>query len=52
MLAQLGVRGVDLDAAGVERTTAEELLEVHSTFEANALAKARYYHQVAGASQR
>lgn len=42
-LEALGFRVVDLDAAGVARTTAEDAVEAFETFEENALAKARYY---------
>ena len=43
---------VDLAGAGVEEQPAEDALEVHPTFEANALAKARYFHGRAGGTGR
>jgi XTP/dITP diphosphohydrolase len=43
-----GVRVVDLAEAGIAESAAEEDLEAHDTFEANALAKARYFHSVTG----
>jgi XTP/dITP diphosphohydrolase len=41
----LGVAVVDLHAAGVPESSEEDDLEVHETFEENALAKARYYFE-------
>ena len=38
----------DLDGAGVEYHAAEEALEPHDTFEANALSKARYFAKRSG----
>jgi XTP/dITP diphosphohydrolase len=43
-----GVRVIDLVQAGVEESNEEEQLEVFSTFEENALAKARYFHARTG----
>ncbi|MHB1267747.1 MAG: non-canonical purine NTP pyrophosphatase [Acidithiobacillus ferriphilus] len=43
LLAEAGWRAVDLDAAGIAESAAEDLLETAETFEANALAKARYF---------
>jgi XTP/dITP diphosphohydrolase len=39
---------MDLGQAGVAKSPAEEHLEPHETFEANALSKARYYHALTG----
>jgi XTP/dITP diphosphohydrolase len=39
---------LDLDAAGVTASSAEEALEPHATFEENALSKARYFFDVTG----
>jgi len=39
---------VDLDAAGVAPSPAEEGLEPHETFEENALSKARYFFELTG----
>ena len=38
-----GIELIDLDGAGIERSADEETIEIHDSFEANALAKARYY---------
>jgi XTP/dITP diphosphohydrolase len=43
-----GIRVVDLADARIAESAAEDELEVHPTFEANALAKARYFHAVSG----
>ena len=48
MLAGRGIRAISLTEAGVAESAAEEALEVFETFEANARAKAAYYHQVTG----
>ncbi len=40
--------GETLDAIGVEESVEEDTLEVHATFEANALAKARYFAKRTG----
>jgi XTP/dITP diphosphohydrolase len=48
LFADLGVAVVDLDAAGVAESAAEETIEAHETFEANALAKARYFFEASG----
>lgn len=49
MLRAHGWDVVDLDGAGVpERPEAEDALESAETFEANALAKARYFHALSG----
>lgn len=39
---------MDLAEAGIAESAAEDSLEVHATFEENALAKARYFHLVSG----
>ncbi len=48
MLAAHGIRGVGLADAGVAEGPAEEGIEVFDTFEANALAKARYFARLTG----
>lgn len=45
---KLGYRVLDLQAAGVAPSAAEEAIEVHDTFEDNATAKARFYHAASG----
>jgi XTP/dITP diphosphohydrolase len=40
-----GVRGVTLDALGLAETADEETIEAFDTFEANALAKARWFYE-------
>jgi XTP/dITP diphosphohydrolase len=47
-LAANGWQACTLTELGVEETPAEELLEVHETFEANALAKARHFARLIG----
>jgi XTP/dITP diphosphohydrolase len=47
-LAQLGYRIVDLNDAGVEPSPLEETIEAFSSFEENAVAKARYYADASG----
>jgi len=39
---------LDLDAAGVQASPAEDALEPYETFEENALSKARYFFEVSG----
>ena len=39
---------VDLSAAGVKYSDAEEVIESYATFEENALAKGRYFHDLTG----
>ncbi|HMA24426.1 MAG TPA: non-canonical purine NTP pyrophosphatase, partial [Gemmatimonadaceae bacterium] len=39
---------VDLRDAGIAESPVEDTLEVHATFEENALAKARHFHAVTG----
>jgi XTP/dITP diphosphohydrolase len=48
LLAAAGFEPVDLATAGIEESAAEEALEVHGTFEENALAKARHFAALAG----
>ena len=48
LFAAHGVRVVDLADAGVAESPAEDELEIHETFEANALAKAQYFHSLTG----
>lgn len=49
MLAEFGCVAQTLDTLGVPESEAEEALEVHDTFEANALAKAHYFATLTGA---
>lgn len=48
MLEAVGIRVLDLGVAGVAYEPAEEDVEVHETFAANARAKARYFARRAG----
>jgi XTP/dITP diphosphohydrolase len=48
MFATAGFEVVDLAAAGIAETADEDLLEDADTFEANALAKARYFRAKSG----
>lgn len=48
LLADTGVELVSLDDVGVAAHPAEEQIEVFDSFEANALAKARYYRDLTG----
>jgi XTP/dITP diphosphohydrolase len=43
-----GLRFIDLDEAGVPVTPGEDTIEAFETFEENALAKARWFHQITG----
>jgi XTP/dITP diphosphohydrolase len=43
LFAGVGMRVVSLDEIGLAETADEDALECHDTFEANALAKARYF---------
>ena len=43
LFADVGLDVIDLEQAGIAERPEEEEIEVHDTFEANALAKARYY---------
>ena len=46
LLRDAGVNALDLTEAGIAETAIEDALETESTFEANALAKARHFHRV------
>jgi len=48
ILADAGLSGVTLDEFGIEYSPEEEDIECFDTFEANALAKARYFHARSG----
>ena len=48
LLANAGFDVIDLAAAGVAESAAEDLLESFETFEDNALAKAQYFHRATG----
>jgi len=48
MLSDAGYDVIDLEAAGVPETPAEDGLEKYETFEENALAKGRYFTSVIG----
>jgi XTP/dITP diphosphohydrolase len=48
LIRDASVSLVSLDDAGVERHPAEEGIEIHDSFEGNALAKARYYRSLTG----
>lgn len=48
LCAEFGWRVVDLAALGIPETADEETIESFSTFEENALAKARYFHARSG----
>lgn len=48
ILATAGMRAVNLSQAMIPLTDAEEGIECFDTFEANALAKARYFHELSG----
>jgi XTP/dITP diphosphohydrolase len=48
LFARAGIEVVTLDALGLDEKAEEDALEVFDTFEANALAKARYFHQQTG----
>jgi XTP/dITP diphosphohydrolase len=43
LFAEAGIAVIDLDEAGVAEQADEEQIERHDTFEANAVAKARYF---------
>ena len=45
LFAAAGLAVIDLPEAGVVESAEEDALEVYDTFEENALAKARYFHQ-------
>jgi XTP/dITP diphosphohydrolase len=48
MFAAAGIDVVDLNAANIRETSDEDALETATTFEENALAKARHFHRVSG----
>jgi XTP/dITP diphosphohydrolase len=48
LFAGAGIAVIDLLEAGIDERAEEDELEVHDTFEANALAKARYFAARAG----
>jgi XTP/dITP diphosphohydrolase len=48
LFAAQGLSVIDLDEAGVAERPEEDALEVFTTFEENALAKARYFHRLTG----
>jgi XTP/dITP diphosphohydrolase len=48
MFSSAGIPVIDLTEAGIASSAEEELLEVYSTFEENALAKARYFAKRSG----
>ena len=48
LLAANGIDAIDLVAAGIPESPDEDDLETAETFEANALAKARYFHALSG----
>ena len=45
ILASEGLQGMTLDDAGIAASADEEHIEIFDTFEENALAKARYFHE-------
>jgi len=47
LFADAGIVVATLDEAGLEESPAEDALEAFATFEANALAKARYFRELA-----
>lgn len=48
LFAQAGIDVVTLDVAGIGESKDEDTIEVFSTFEENAVAKARYFHEKSG----
>lgn len=48
LFAAHGVRVIDLHDAGIGESIGEDSLEAHDTFEENALAKARFFHELSG----
>ena len=48
LFAAAGIRIIDLDAANIPEVADEDDLESATTFEENALAKARHFHRVSG----
>lgn len=48
ILAEAGLAGITLDEYGIAYSPDEEGIECYDTFEENALAKARYFHEKSG----
>jgi XTP/dITP diphosphohydrolase len=48
LFAQAGIEVVTLDVAGIAESRDEDAIEAFSTFEENAVAKARYFHEKSG----
>ncbi|HEX5830537.1 MAG TPA: non-canonical purine NTP pyrophosphatase [Gemmatimonadaceae bacterium] len=48
LLAAADLEAIDLEAAGVSPSAAEDAVERYATFAENALAKARYFHEASG----
>ncbi len=48
MCLDAGIVIVSLDDAGIPEAAAEDAIEAYATFEDNALAKARYFHDLSG----
>jgi XTP/dITP diphosphohydrolase len=47
LFAERGLAVVDLEEAGIAESPNEDALEIHATFEENALAKASYFRRIA-----
>ena len=48
LFAQAGIEVVTLDVTGIPESRDENAIEAYSTFEENAVAKARYFHEKSG----
>lgn len=48
ILSEFGLAGIDVEGRGIPWSEEEEYIECFDTFEANALAKARYFHARSG----
>jgi XTP/dITP diphosphohydrolase len=48
LFAQAGIEVVSLEAAGIAESKDEDAIEAFPTFEENAIAKARYFHEKSG----
>jgi XTP/dITP diphosphohydrolase len=48
IFSEFGLAALNLEAAGIPETSAEDSLEAFDTFEENALAKARYFYEQSG----
>jgi len=48
LFATHGIDAVDLSDVGIAESPVEDSLEAHATFEENALAKAKYFHELTG----